>query len=268
MYTLNIGINLETECYQYYLTAYILRDVLKSSIETYIYGDLPTLIACFSHEGDKLSQWRAYGDDGTGVALGFDANTLALLRNEKMNILVDDVVYSKEKQLKIIKNGVSELIQEFKKGFNGEDNFMRIRDFKEYLIDGFDEFCDLLCEWLSNMASYIKNPAFSEENEFRISYNPGFTSEVIDWWQVKEWFKENKLVNKYEVSPIKYYVRNKQLVAYCDINFRKYIKDNILKKIIIGPKSKVTENDIYYYLFAMNFDPDTIAITNSTATYR
>jgi len=31
-------------------------------------------IACFSEKGDLLSQWRAYADDGEGVAIGFDPN--------------------------------------------------------------------------------------------------------------------------------------------------------------------------------------------------
>src|SRR6266446_2177088 len=29
--------------------------------------------ACFSLDGDVLSQWRAYADDGQGYAIGFDA---------------------------------------------------------------------------------------------------------------------------------------------------------------------------------------------------
>lgn len=30
----------------------------------------------FSEKGDLLSQWRAYGDDGFGVSIGFDTNFL------------------------------------------------------------------------------------------------------------------------------------------------------------------------------------------------
>ena len=32
---------------------------------------------CLSERADQLSQWRAYGDDGRGVALGFDLSTFA-----------------------------------------------------------------------------------------------------------------------------------------------------------------------------------------------
>lgn len=36
--------------------------------------------ACLSEVGDQLSQWRAYGDDGRGVALGFDLSPFAHAR--------------------------------------------------------------------------------------------------------------------------------------------------------------------------------------------
>jgi hypothetical protein len=32
-------------------------------------------LACFSADGDLLSQWRAYADDGLGAAIGFDPNS-------------------------------------------------------------------------------------------------------------------------------------------------------------------------------------------------
>jgi hypothetical protein len=35
----------------------------------------PTFVASFSEEGDSLSQWARYGDDGRGLALGFRINT-------------------------------------------------------------------------------------------------------------------------------------------------------------------------------------------------
>jgi len=33
-------------------------------------------VACVSHNGDDLGQWRAYGDNGRGFALGFDGPSL------------------------------------------------------------------------------------------------------------------------------------------------------------------------------------------------
>jgi hypothetical protein len=33
-------------------------------------------VACFSHDGDELGQWRAYGDNGRGFALEFDGQLI------------------------------------------------------------------------------------------------------------------------------------------------------------------------------------------------
>jgi len=52
------------------------------------------LIACLSKDGDVLSQWRAYADDGAGVALGLDT---ALLK--KLSVRFGQVVYAEIDQL-------------------------------------------------------------------------------------------------------------------------------------------------------------------------
>ncbi len=39
---------------------------------------LPPHIACFSEQGDLLSQWRAYADDGSGFSIGMDPNRLGI----------------------------------------------------------------------------------------------------------------------------------------------------------------------------------------------
>ena len=36
-----------------------------------------TYFCCFSESSDLLSQWRAYGNDGQGVAIGFNAKLLS-----------------------------------------------------------------------------------------------------------------------------------------------------------------------------------------------
>jgi hypothetical protein len=59
-------------------------------------------ITCFSRKGDLLSQWRAYGDDGRGVSIGFDSKLLYKVDSRKNDIYVEDVLYDKEKQIEDI----------------------------------------------------------------------------------------------------------------------------------------------------------------------
>ena len=43
------------------------------------YKDLMAYIACFSESDDYLAQWRGYADNGRGVAIGFDVETIERL---------------------------------------------------------------------------------------------------------------------------------------------------------------------------------------------
>ena len=68
-------------------------------------------ISCFTHSKDLLSQWRAYGDDGRGVCIGFDLSKFSfidLLNNYhgpcKPLVLVDEISYH---------NNDEELIEKF-----------------------------------------------------------------------------------------------------------------------------------------------------------
>lgn len=57
-------------------------------------------ISCFSKEYDLLSQWRAYAQDGEGVAIGFDEDKFELSSgfasnhpDPKESIKINDVLY-------------------------------------------------------------------------------------------------------------------------------------------------------------------------------
>ncbi len=56
-------------------TAHDYADFI-STRETLFLNPNRTFIACFSKDGDDVSQWERYADIGRGVALGFDASKL------------------------------------------------------------------------------------------------------------------------------------------------------------------------------------------------
>jgi hypothetical protein len=55
---------------------------------------IASFVASFSTDGDSLSQWRAYADDGRGFAIGFDIAELS-----RFPIQVLDVLYDKDQQM-------------------------------------------------------------------------------------------------------------------------------------------------------------------------
>lgn len=145
-------------------------------------------------------------------------------------------------------------------------------DFNEYFTDEFDSFCEVLGEYFENIGCIIKNPAFSEENEVRIIYDPKLPRpEAIEDSSLTEnnkYFKETQEKNKFTISPIKYTKKLNQLVAFADLNFSKLIAKDIIKEIVIGPRAKISEDDIYYFMLSNGYKASEIKITHSEATYR
>jgi hypothetical protein len=67
--------------------------------------------ACFSDDGDLLSQWQRYADDGTGVSVGFDFGYFNIKNkpphpnsNIKNSIGLDEIIYDYNLQASILYN--------------------------------------------------------------------------------------------------------------------------------------------------------------------
>ncbi len=115
------------------------------------------LVCCFCVDGDLLSQWRAYGDGGKGVALGFDSHDFTV-----PDILVRRVLYDERQQNELIIN----TLREFRE--------LIINISKKYTAQEMDKnktlpaLCGLFRSFMTEYSFTFKHPAFSEENEWRI----------------------------------------------------------------------------------------------------
>lgn len=105
--------------------------------------------------------------------------------------------------------------------------------------------------------SCMKNPAFSEEKEWRLCI--GMTPECRIG--VKGKFKDM------EMSEIKLYSNDRKITSYCDLSFEKKKKD-FIKKIYLGPNCKMNENDMIHILNILRFNANEIEILPSKASYR
>ncbi|MBN1039286.1 DUF2971 domain-containing protein [Clostridium botulinum] len=247
-------------------------------IKNVLYNNRPILITCFSKEKDLLSQWRAYGQDGEGIALGFNYKILKQLNRKasnmkftSKNISVEEVVYKENKQKEKLSALIQGCIMYIQNMF--EDDMVKISDdFSEYFTEEFDAFCEVLVDNLENISCTIKNTAFSEEKEVRIVYDPQLVSREVtgdfSLDEINEQFKQMKEKNNFIISPIKYTKKLNQLVAFCDLDFSKLIEENIINEIIIGPKSNISEDDIYNFMLSQGYDANNIEIKHSKATYR
>lgn len=263
--TYGITINLKED---YWYSENILNHLqfLESDMESLVYTTSPTLITCFSDNSDKLSQWRAYGDDGYGVSIGFKSKILKDIKNTKMNVYLKKVIYKEANQILELRGLIRSTILYIRNMFKSD--IVKIsEDFNEYFIDEFDAFCEVLVDKIECMSCYIKNPAFVEEDESRIIYLPRLYTEMKDS-EIRESFNERIQLGKFYLDSIKYYPRSNQLVAFCDLHFDQLIPDNIITEIVLGPKSRLKEDDVFYFLMSQGFNARDIIVNKSSATYR
>jgi hypothetical protein len=113
-------------------------------------------LVSFCSAGDLLSQWRAYGLDGRGYAIGF--NTEALLNSAKDGGHLVPVSYDQAEL-----EGLLMAIIDF-----GVKEITRIKFYKEE----FDTYWKFVGNYLLQSVIRFKNPAYQEEREWRLVYYP------------------------------------------------------------------------------------------------
>ena len=189
--------------------------------EMYQRSKLNPFIFCLSSDPDVLSQWRGYASDGAGVAIGINANSLTENRHRPMHnimkgmsLTLNEVVYNEEQQAKIITDFFnSDLINPIRSGALHPNNL------------------HVSVQQLTGYAATFKNPAFSQEKEWRLIHTPmlmgreggGHATEVRG--------------SDYE---LKQRVVNSEIRSYFELP----LQENFLKEIWLGPKCRVSSLDL------------------------
>lgn len=196
-------------------------------------------IFCLSSEKDLLSQWRAYAANGKGISIGFDLKTLK--SNEETNensLFIAKCLYNEKKQEDIIKK----IFDEYSKNSSSTKN-----DIKEVV------------ETLKLLSIIFKNPAFKEENEWRIIFMP----EITDKYTVKE--------IKNRISKLDFRCTENKIISFFQLEFpMEYDKKNDklpLKEIVLGPKNLIEEFEIKFFLKNQGYNVGDV-IKKSKASYR
>ncbi|MFD1175972.1 DUF2971 domain-containing protein [Paenibacillus puldeungensis] len=225
--------------------------------------------ACFSEEGDKLSQWRGYADDGYGLSIGFNSDSLKTLISKEESIKLLRVDYpdqnnnSYSAQIREHSKDIIESILyaietgDTKKLFSGET----------YAIDIFHELSSRI---FIQKSIKFKNPAFKEEAEWRIV----FDDEIDKYANWEDWYDEveDKSALQGEIATLfpnglQFKAYRNKIVSFFDLSFKGY-EESIVKEIVIGPKSDIQEGDIYQLLSYYGYEATDIKIIKSKSTYR
>lgn len=102
----------------------------------------------FFQEKDLLSQWRAYGNDGSEVAIGIYFNILEYLLKSRHEISIDDVSYDLEDQQILVERAIKYSLMYMMDGVKLNNISEEI--LKEYFDEEFETMCEVLPENLKN----------------------------------------------------------------------------------------------------------------------
>lgn len=209
-----------------------------------------TYTTCFSRKRDDLNQWRGYAADGTGLCIGFRKHFFMQLNKPEWPVLLFKSVDYTEKG---IENCAESYLEELKS-----------------IIDDSIKYGERMCNTdqgellhrLFTTSSTFKKTSFYEEAEERLIFST--SSYVTDYRHIQvqkcadvyldrgqqEYFKTQ--THDFELSALKYRIARNQLQGYYELSFAP-IKDELIREIIIGPKSLVQEEDIYLFLAACGY---------------
>lgn len=216
--------------------------------------------ACFSLNGDLLSQWVKYSDNANGFSIGFNKNVIInKIKCLKHNLCNDRrFSFCTYKHLNI---------QEIQYEDLDHHPFLE-RIIKHYMsepcipcydgIDNYDYDSDLndVCTFINELpeiCNYIKNPFFKEEHEYRLILNEfsEFTFPKI-------------------IKPKKYRAVKNGLSPYYALDLSKF--DNLIEKVILSPKNISNPDDIESFIKERfkdsNAISNTFTVEKSKGTYR
>jgi hypothetical protein len=201
---------------------------------------LHPVVACFSKEPDVLSQWRAYGDNGRGFAVGFKASALKALP-----ISLLEVEYDEKKQVQEMVAALCAIVLEE-------------RDKKSPAA--FKESCALLSAWSLG----FKAPAFKEEQEVRALH-------ALDVKIEKDHMRlvdEGGQVNGKDVAgqPVKFRINDGGIIAYIDLKISAEKPEAAIVEVWLGPANQNGPGNVHYLLGGHGMRGT--EIKKSTATYR
>lgn len=115
-------------------------------------------VACFSAEGDDLSQWRSYGGGEGGYAIGFGGSSL--YNWQPLNLFLQPVLYGDSLALALVQRIAQKTVEFFQHGLNTRGD-----------VDPYTWACSFLTGWsgcTAFVSPVLKHPAFRSEQEWRL----------------------------------------------------------------------------------------------------
>ncbi len=110
-------------------------------------------VACFCENSDLLSQWRAYGANGSGYAIGFSSKHM---RDPDLpGLRLRRVIYDGRQQRRLVAAVIKRVTATLKESGSEDDDIL-------------DKISRFAADLLHDCMAVFKHPAFAEEKEWRL----------------------------------------------------------------------------------------------------
>ena len=238
------------------------RDTLSAAEITRMQGDFGImedlfggLGFCLSEEGDLLSQWRGYADDGTGISIGFSKPYLDELVESDLTeadtkIALSKVEYEPSAQDELVKPA----FEEMKKRMRGSDwQYQTLltlggltteeRQAQEKKRFAANMNISLVALSLLDKLYLLKSPGFREEREWRLLTHK----------------------RKGSVSVENYRATLDQVIPFTTVKLSPLSHPAIVR-VILGPKHRTPANVVRELLESAGFP--NVEVARSESTYR
>jgi hypothetical protein len=141
-----------------------IKSLHENILLTCLFDKNPNIYICsFSEQPDLLSQWRGYCPEASGISIGFDFSIrLADIVNKQGFSLVKCKYSSSSDQIPL---NLTKFFTYALNTFNKTPKHLMIKERIDSALQGLNKL-------LFKIAAGIKNPAFSEENEWRLISEP------------------------------------------------------------------------------------------------
>ena len=205
---------------------------LKKKIEKeFEDGSIATFALCLSEEGDLLSQWRGYADDGKGICLGLNVEEIL-----KFVGISSVSGFSLEKVEYLSKEQIDEWV-------------------KNYSAKEFDEdiFNTIYYNILSEVEESIKfkTEGFKEEKEWRFFIKNSLNKDDIKGKKITSIGTlgegARRKTSKYVADNVEFNIKENDMVPFVSLKFEKF-HNNLINQVICGPNNKIREKDLELFL--------------------
>lgn len=205
------------------------RELLIWLSERLLGGHL-RFVACFTANGNLLSQWRSYCPPAKGVSLGFNAGKVTALA-KRQSYQIGKCVYD----AKIKKRITTNILKQIKHRARASVS----RKILEEDYDGgrYTHVFEEVADDLLRIAALLKHPSFHEEEEWRII---------------------SPVIPNNTKAPIEYREGPSSLVPYMNFQLPETPSGNLdIEHVILGPTPtpKNSMNSLSHYLLKQSAKP-------------